>query len=108
MHYRYIESLATIMLSSPPSIKQSTVFTKLKMSVEKSTVKSVMHEAGEVHLREEIRLRASQSRADTRCINYDTGCVVEKRTVLAELKRKRDEAEATNEAKKLKKAMNLL
>lgn len=58
------------------------------MTAEKNAAGSVMLEAGESHLREEIRLRAYNSRADTRGINSDTACVLQKGTVLAELKRK--------------------
>lgn len=52
------------------------------MSAEKSAAKSVMHEAGEAYLREEIRLLASQSRADTHHINSDNTFVLEKGEVL--------------------------
>lgn len=64
-----------------------------------------MHEAGEEHLRNEIKHLVERSKPDTRRItlNANAACVLEKGEVLVELKRKRDEADA-KKAKKAKKS----
>lgn len=60
IHNLYVEGLSTISSCSPRSVKQRMLFTKLKMSAEKCAARAVMHEAGEAHLREEIKRRESQ------------------------------------------------
>lgn len=60
IHNLYVEGLATINSSSPRSVKQRALFTKLKMGAEKCAARVVMHQAGEAHLREEIKKRESQ------------------------------------------------
>lgn len=106
IHNTYIEYLATINSNSPRSIKQRALFTKLKMGAEKFAARAVMHEAGEDHLRKEIKRLIEKSKPDTHRINTTAACVLEKGEVLVELKRKRDEAEAKT-AKKVKKSGTL-
>jgi hypothetical protein len=68
--------------------------TKLKRSAEYSAAKVVMHEAGEEHLREEIRQIVAKGKADKRQLNSNAACILERGDVLADLKRKRDEKDA--------------
>jgi hypothetical protein len=53
-----------------------------------------MHEAGEAHLREEIRQIVAKGKADKRQLNSNAACILERGDVLADLKRKRDEKDA--------------
>lgn len=82
------------------------MFTKLKMGAEKFAATAVMYEAGEDHLRKEIKRIMEKSKPDTRRINTTAACVLEKGEVLMELKCRRDEAEAKI-AKKTKKSGTL-
>lgn len=103
IHNLYVEGMATITSNSPRAVKQRTILTKLKRGAEKTAARAVMHEAGEAHLREEIKQRVESSvRADTRRVNSDSACVLERGEVLAELKRKRDLADAKKASKKRK------
>lgn len=76
------------------------------MNVGKGDAKSVIHEAVEAHLREEIRLQAAQSRADTRRINSENTFVFESGKGFKKLKRKQDETDAISATKELKKLNN--
>ena len=71
------------------------MLTKLKRSAEQNAVNVVMHEAGETYFREEIRQITAKGKTDRRHLNSDTACLLESGEVLAELKRKRDEKDAT-------------
>lgn len=103
IHNIYVEALSTITSSSPRSVKQRTLFSKLKMSAEKSAARAVMSQAGERHLQQEILQREQKGKADTRHVNSETACVLERGSVLTEIKRKRDERDTVERLKKQKK-----
>lgn len=104
IHHMYVEALSTITSNSPHSIKQRTLYTKLKMSAEKPAATAALCDAGEQYLREEILQREQKGKADTRHVNSDTACILERGSVLNELKRRRDEKEEEDRKKKQRKA----
>lgn len=59
IHTLYMEGLSPIDPCTPHSLTQRTPFTPLKMGAEKCGARAVTHEAGEVHLRNEIKPRES-------------------------------------------------
>ena len=71
-----------------------SVLTKLKSSAERNLAQVIMHQAGEAHLREEVKQITAKGKADRRQLNSDAACVLERGEVLAELKRKRDMKDA--------------
>jgi len=62
----------------------------------------VLHQLS-CHLREEIRQITAKGKADRRHLNSDTACLLERGEVLAELKRKRDEKDASTRQRKQRK-----
>ncbi|KAH8152724.1 uncharacterized protein LAJ45_02948 [Morchella importuna] len=72
IHHLYVECLTTITSSSPRSVKQRALFTKLKMGAEKCSVGAAMHEAGEEHLRKEIKQLTDKARHDTRRLKLNS------------------------------------
>lgn len=94
IHNLYVEGLSAITSNSPCLIKLRLVLTKLKMSAEQNAASVVMHEAGEAHLREEVRQITARGKADRRHLNSEAACILERGEVLAEMKRKRDEKDA--------------
>lgn len=103
IHNLYVEGLATINSTSPRSIKQRAIFTKLKRSAERNAASVVMHEAGEEYLREEIKQIMSRGKADRRQLNSRAACVLERGDTLAEMKHLRDEKDAEKENRKRQK-----
>jgi hypothetical protein len=103
IHNLYVEGLATINSNSPRSIKQRTIFTKFKRSAERNAASVVMHEAGEAHLREEIKQMVAKGKADKRQLNSNAACILERGDTLAEMKRHRDEKDAEKENRKRQK-----
>lgn len=70
------------------------------MAAEQDAARVVMHEAGERHLREEIKKKDQKSKVDTCHINSQSACVLERETVLYDMKKKRDEQEIEEQARK--------
>lgn len=103
IQHLYLEALSTLDSNSPWSTKQRVLFTKLKMAAEQNAARVVMHEAGEKHLREEIKKRDQKGKVDTRHINTKSACVVERETVLYDMKKKRDEKEIEEQERKEKR-----
>lgn len=103
IHNLYVEGLSAITSNSPTSIKLQAVLTKLKRSAELNAANVVMHEAGEAHLREEIRQITAKGKADRRHLNSDAACLIERGEVLAELKRKRDAKDLAAQERKGRK-----
>ena len=93
IHNLYVEGLSTITSNSPCAIKQRAILTKMKMGAERAAAQVAMHQAGENHLREEIKQIIGKGKIDNRRLNSEAACILEKGTTLAELKRARDEAE---------------
>lgn len=104
IHSFYVESLSTITGSSPKSSIQRALFTTWKSGLEKSVARVTMHEAGEEHLRKEIKQIVEKGKSDTRRLklNSNQACVFERGDALHELKRKRDEADSKKRGKKRK------
>ncbi|KAL0632600.1 hypothetical protein Q9L58_008531, partial [Maublancomyces gigas] len=84
----------------PWSTKQRVLFTKLKMAAQQNAARVVMHEAGEKHLQEEIKKRDQKGKVDTTHINTKSACVLERETVLYDMKKKRDEKEIEEQERK--------
>ena len=53
-----------------------------------------MHEQGEAYLREQICQMNDKSKGDRWHLNSNMACILERREVLADLKRRRDERDA--------------
>lgn len=62
-----------------------------------------MHQAGEAHLREEVKQITAKGKADRRQLNSDAACVLERGEVLAELKCKRDVKDAEQAQRRQRK-----
>lgn len=70
------------------------------MAAERNAARVVMHEAGEQHLREEIKRRDQKGKVDTGYINSNAACLLERETVLYKMKKKRDEKEIEEQERK--------
>lgn len=103
IQHLYLEAVSTLDSNSPCSTKKRVLFTKLKMAAEQNAARVVMHEAGEKHLREEIKKRDQKGKVDTRHLNTKSSCVLERETVLYDMKKKRDEKEMEEQEKEKKR-----
>lgn len=70
------------------------------MTTEQNAARLVMYEVVEQHLREEIKKTDQKGKVDTRHINTNSACVLERETVLYKMKKKRDEKEIEEQEKK--------
>jgi hypothetical protein len=102
LHNMHMIALSTLDTTSPCAIMLRTLFTKLTKGAERNAASVVMHQAGGRHLREKIIQRNQKGKIDTRHINTNSVCIIERETVLAELKQNRDEKEAEDEANRLR------
>lgn len=99
--FAYQEMISTFDSNSLRTQKQKYLVGQLKKAVEENGAESVMHKAGEDHLRKQALVQ--KGKADTRHVNSHSACILERGSVLAELKRKRDEKEAEDIAKRQRK-----
>lgn len=98
----YMEALSTLNsdTNSPRSMKQRLLFEKLKNGAEKNRARAIMYQEGERHLQMEIRQRMEKAKADTRHVNTGSACILERETVLIDLKNRRDEKQQEDLRKK--------
>jgi hypothetical protein len=103
----YLEAKSTYTSNSPSIIKLQTIISKFKNAAERNSAQMIMHQEGETYLRDLIMHKEKEGKkVDTRHLNSNAACIIERDTVLAELRQKRDQQEEETLAKKEKKELD--